>query len=193
MEHDQPNFDGVPFDQTTVAQELLNIDTKQRSNLFPWNGQFSPQLIEVLLRTYAPRNGLVLDPFAGSGTVLYEAGSRGIPVVGSEINPAACKMACIYGLLNVPVAQRKTLANRLESALQEHLPDQEPSLFSANGHATDKGVKESLVEIHRSLNDEPIRSILEALVRPLGLLRGRDRSEGLWRMGQTQVEDLESA
>src|SRR5205085_4029744 len=88
MDQDQPNFDGVALDRTTVAQELLNIDNKQRSNLFPWNGQFSPQLIEVLLRTYAPKNGLVLDPFAGSGTVLCEAGGLGMPVVGAEISRA---------------------------------------------------------------------------------------------------------
>src|SRR5713226_1208801 len=114
MQHHKPDFAGIPLDRTSVAQELLNIDNKQRSNLFPWNGQFSPQLIEVLLRTYAPKKGLVLDPFAGSGTVLYEAGSLGMPVVGAEINPAACKMAQIYCLMNIPIAKRKALANRLE-------------------------------------------------------------------------------
>src|ERR1700681_1906743 len=118
MEHSHPNFDQVPLDQATIPQALLNIDNKQRRNLFPWNGQFSPQLIEVLLRTYAPKGGLVLDPFAGSGTVLYEAGSLGLPAVGAEINPAACKMAQIYCLMNLSVAKRKALANLLEKALQ---------------------------------------------------------------------------
>src|SRR5260370_2118975 len=100
MEQDQPNFDGVRLDKTTIAQQLLNIDNKQRSNLFPWNGQFSPQLIEVLLRTYAPKKGLVLEPFAGSGTVLCEAGCLGLPVLGAGINPAACKMAPTSCLMN---------------------------------------------------------------------------------------------
>src|SRR5439155_13509392 len=108
--------DGVPLDRTTVAQKLLNIDNKQRSNLFPWNGQFSPQLIEVLLRTYAPKQGLVLDRFAGSSTVLYEAGCLGLPVVGAEINPAACKMAQVYCLMNLSLAQRRCTATQLEQA-----------------------------------------------------------------------------
>lgn len=164
MNHDQPNFDGVPLDRTTVAQELLNIDNKQRSNFFPWNGQFSPQLIEVLLRTYAPKQGLVLDPFAGSGTVLYETSLLGLPVVGTEVNPAACMMAQIYRLMNLPMASRKSLAKRVERALQECLPDREPSLFNTNGHTGDKGVKESLVEIHGGLNDDVARSLLEALI-----------------------------
>jgi SAM-dependent methyltransferase len=164
MEHEQPTFDGVPLDHNTVPQALLNIDNKQRRNLFPWNGQFSPQLIEVLLRTYAPTKGLVLDPFAGSGTVLYEAGSLGMSVVGSEINPAACKMAQIYCLMNLPVAERKTLANRLENVMQDHLPDQEPSLFSTNGHGKSMGVKETLVEIHSGLDNEATCAMLEALI-----------------------------
>jgi DNA modification methylase len=164
MEQDQPNFDGVPLDRTTVAQELLNIDNKQRSNLFPWNGQFSPQLIEVLLRTYAPKKGLVLDPFAGSGTVLCEAGRHELPVLGAEINPAACKMAQIYCLMGLSGARRKSLANRLEQLLQEYLPCREPSLFSTNGYATDEEVKESLVEICGAVSDEASRSMLEALI-----------------------------
>jgi hypothetical protein len=164
MSHDQANFDGVALDKATVAQALLNIDNKQRSNLFPWNGQFSPQLMEVLLRTYAPKKGVVLDPFAGSGTVLYEAGRLGMPVIGAEINPAACTMARIYCLMNIPAAQRKSLAAGLEKPLQECLPDREPSLFRSHEDGTDKGVKESLVEIHAGLINEAMRWMIEALI-----------------------------
>lgn len=164
MAYDQPDFDGVPLDRTTVAQELLNIDNKRRRNLFPWNGQFSPQLIEVLLQTYGPKQGLVLDPFAGSGTVLCEAGRLGLPVIGAEINPAACKMAQIYRLMNLPIAKRKSLANQVEKVLQERIPDRAPSLFSSNGHATDEEIKKSLIEIHGTLSDEAARSLLEALI-----------------------------
>ena len=77
MSDNVPGFDGVPLDTKTIPQDRLNIDNKQRSNLFPWNGQFSPQLVEVLLRTYAPPAGFVVDPFLGSGTVLHEAGRLG--------------------------------------------------------------------------------------------------------------------
>ena len=164
MEHEQPNFSGVPLDRTTVAQELLNIDNKQRSNLFPWNGQFSPQLVEVLLRTYSPMKGLVLDPFVGSGTVLYEAGRVGLPVVGAEVNPAACKMAETYRLMNVSFAHRSSLMKQLEGALQECLPARAPSLFWANGRATDEEVKTSLVELCDSQSDETARCVLEALI-----------------------------
>jgi len=192
MEYDRPDFDAVPLDRTTVAPELLNIDNKQRSNLFPWNGQFSPQLIEILLRTYAPKQGLVLDPFAGSGTVLYEAGSLGLPVIGAEINPAACKMAHIYRLMNLSVAQRKSLTNELETVLQERLPDRAPSLFGSNVYATDEEIKGSLIEIHGRLPDEAARLTLEALIVLVDFYQEvtEERVYGTWAKLKARVLSL---
>jgi len=56
-----------------LPQSVLNIEEKHRSNLFAWRGQFSPQLIDCLLDAYCPIDAIVMDPFSGSGTVLYEA------------------------------------------------------------------------------------------------------------------------
>jgi hypothetical protein len=192
MEYDQPDFDRVPLDRTTVAQALLNIDNKERSNLLPWNGQFSPQLIEVLLRTYAPKNGLVLDPFAGSGTVLYEAGSLAMPVVGSEINPAACKIAQIYCLINLPVAKRKILTARLERTLEDCLPESELSLFSMNGNGTQKCIKQALVEIHAGLDETAPRSLLEALIVLLDFYKDvtEEKVYGTWAKLKARVLSL---
>ena len=39
-------FSEIPIDHYSIAQSELNIDNKTRSNLFTWNGQFSPQFIE---------------------------------------------------------------------------------------------------------------------------------------------------
>ena len=154
----------MALDKTSVSQKLLNIDNKLRSNLFPWKGQFSPQLIEVLLHRYCPRNGLLLDPFVGSGTALYEAGTLGIAGVGAELNPAACTMARIYGLMNLTVATRKSVANRLETILQECIPDQRPGLFSTDGDSRHKDVKRSLIEVHDKLSGDEHRCLIEALI-----------------------------
>lgn len=48
-------FRGVPLNKTDIDQAKLNIEDNRRSNLFQWNGQFSPQFIEVMLQKYAPR------------------------------------------------------------------------------------------------------------------------------------------
>jgi adenine-specific DNA methylase len=94
------NIGGLPLNTTDIPQSLLNIENKDRSNLFPWRGQFSPQLVETILDKYARSGFHVLDPFAGVGTVLYEAGLKGLRASASEINPAACRMAYTYRFIN---------------------------------------------------------------------------------------------
>ncbi len=164
MELEQPDFDGVPLDEAMVPQALLDILDKRRSNLFPWNGQFSPQLIEILLGQYAPRSGLVLDPFAGGGTVLFEASRLGLASVGTEINPAACAMARIAELANLTLGKRRLLTSQLESTLQEKLPDEEPSLFHGGGPVASGEVRDAAVMIHEGLDDQKMRWMLEAIM-----------------------------
>jgi hypothetical protein len=59
----------------------------------PWIAGFSAQFVDDCLSKYLPRNGRndywVLDPFAGVGTTLVQAFSRGFNAVGFEINPYA--------------------------------------------------------------------------------------------------------
>ena len=45
-------FEKIPIDKTSIPQGELDIDNKTRSNLFAWNGQFSPQFVEALLNHY---------------------------------------------------------------------------------------------------------------------------------------------
>lgn len=35
-------FEAIPIDKFSIPQCDLNIENKTRSNLFAWNGQFSP-------------------------------------------------------------------------------------------------------------------------------------------------------
>jgi hypothetical protein len=107
----------VPLDTSEISQPVLNIENRSRTNLFPWNGQFSPLLIEALLARYAGKDAVVLDPFAGSGTVLCEAGRRQLRAVGAEINPAALRMASTYELINVPHAERSPLLRSLDDII----------------------------------------------------------------------------
>ena len=45
----------------SLSEDILNIKEKKRSNLFPWRGQFSPQLVEALLTAYSSKDDFVLD------------------------------------------------------------------------------------------------------------------------------------
>lgn len=102
-----------------LEQAKLDVVAKHRSNLFGWRGQFTPQFVEHLLDVFAPPDGLVADPFCGSGTVLLEAAARGLPAIGCELNPAAFAMSRFVALCNLPLVERKGLFRQVEDSLQD--------------------------------------------------------------------------
>lgn len=82
-------YSSVQINRTEIPQRDLNIEIKERSNLFKWRGQFSPQFIETLLNNYAKEDDIIFDPFLGSGTILYEACRKNISAFGTELNVSA--------------------------------------------------------------------------------------------------------
>lgn len=110
-------FEAIPIDKFSIPQCDLNIENKTRSNLFAWNGQFSPQFIETLLSNYAHDEDIVLDPFAGSGTTLCEAGRKGLSAYGMELNASAYYMAKTYELINRAIPERQSLILAIEHIL----------------------------------------------------------------------------
>ena len=98
---------------------LLNIEDKNRSNLFAWRGQFSPQLIQCLLDAYCPSGSVVLDPFSGSGTVLYEAALMSLAAFGFEINPAAWSFSKVYEFANASLRERKAAVAELRQRVED--------------------------------------------------------------------------
>ena len=107
----------------------LNVEDKNRSNLFSWRGQFTPQFIDYLLETYARPGQRVLDPFCGSGTVLQEAASHRLAATGLEIHPAAYAMAKFFSLSGLSHGSRRKVVKdasevlySVTSKLDEGLP-----------------------------------------------------------------------
>jgi len=96
-----------------LVADKLNVNKKLRSNLFKWRGQFTPQLVEYLLKEFAKANDVVLDPFAGSGTVLQESARMGLDAYGFEINPAAYAMSKFFTFSKFTNEQRKSLIDQV--------------------------------------------------------------------------------
>ncbi|HET6432972.1 DNA methyltransferase [Dyella sp.] len=112
----EPRLDEASFPVLELEGSRLNIIGKSRASRLPWRGQFSPQLIEYLLEKVCPDASVVLDPFCGSGTVLFEAAQRGSVGIGSEVNPAAWHLASLASLSGQPVAEFGRLKSALTSA-----------------------------------------------------------------------------
>ena len=83
-------------------------------------GQFSPGLIENILKVYCLQNSVVIDPFAGSGTVLLEAGYFSLEAYGCDINPVAWIFGKIYELINQP--EKKEILSQVRENLDKEFP-----------------------------------------------------------------------
>jgi len=132
-----------------LRPDLLNIEGKNRSNLFAWRGQFSPQLIEYLLNAYCHPGSVVLDPFAGSGTVLYEAAAMSLPAYGFEINPAAWCFSKLYEFTNTDTEERRQIINEL----QESLNKQFRFILFSDDHLDDNVVETKIASIGNLISD----------------------------------------
>lgn len=153
------------FDFEKIPRSKLNIENKSRSNLLPWKGQFSPQLVQVLLHHFADENSIIFDPFLGSGTVLYEAGLANLPAVGTEINPAAIALAQVYHFINSPMAERRCHVKKVELLLQHNFPIDMPLFAQQTGIKKDSDeLKSTLVRLSRQPLDYLQIQLLETLI-----------------------------
>lgn len=161
----------VGFDaEAPLPPEVLNISNKVRSNLFTWRGQFSPQLVEALIKTYGYKSEFVMDPFTGSGTVLYEAGRMGKMALGVEVNPAAAILARIYQMINVTMEQRRGYLSRLDQLLDFTLPESS-NLFTSGVLVSSSSLQNSLVSALTGLEPGPCRDLWSALIITLDFIQ----------------------
>lgn len=110
-------YKDIEIDYDVISQGELNIENKIRSNLFAWNGQFSPQFIEVLLDNYSKPTDVVFDPFLGSGTTLCESARKGLSAFGTELNASAYYMSKVYEIVNLNLEQRWAVLSAVEEVL----------------------------------------------------------------------------
>lgn len=136
-------FGEMLIDHTEIEQSLLDIDDRQRTSLFSWNGQFSPQFVEAMLRTYCKDGDLTYDPFAGSGTVVGESLRLGLGSFATELNPAAYHMTKIREMACLPFTERNAVLGSVEKQLLDFsdscdIPAALGALFRENeGYAKD--------------------------------------------------------
>jgi tRNA G10 N-methylase Trm11 len=62
-------------------------------SLCSYEGKMKPSLAHHLVKVFVPKGGRLLDPFAGVGTIPFEAALHGVKAYGFEISPAAFYIA----------------------------------------------------------------------------------------------------
>jgi DNA modification methylase len=83
------HFNRVPL-RNAGEEDLWTIESQSQAGR-EHPAVFPPLLVERCLAIGNPDNGPVLDPFAGSGTVLQVALGQGMPADGIDLNPAFCR------------------------------------------------------------------------------------------------------
>ncbi len=123
--------EGHPIDRSSIPQDELDLADRERTSLFPWRGQFSPGLVEVLLKNYSDKQDTILDPFVGSGTTLFEAARKSLSCIGSEINPAASEMSRVIHFVNQERSKREELLSEAKAIIDTYSPS---FLFDEDGY-----------------------------------------------------------
>ncbi len=84
--------------------------------MHPYKGKFHPKMVRALLNyIYPEEKGTILDNFAGSGTLLVEAGYLGLNSLGVEINPLSVLMS------NVKCQSIKIPSDKLRIAIRDYI------------------------------------------------------------------------
>lgn len=81
-------------------EELKTVNNPNSIHgIYPYRGKISALDADQILKQM-PRNSVVLDPFCGSGTIIYEGLKYGLSTIGTDLNPIAVFLS--KGKTNIP-------------------------------------------------------------------------------------------
>ncbi|RLE46062.1 hypothetical protein DRJ22_02930, partial [Candidatus Woesearchaeota archaeon] len=124
--------------------------------MHPYKGKFHPKMVKALLNYVYPKSkGIVLDNFAGSGTLLVEAASLGLDGLGVEINPLSVLMS------NVKCHSITIPLDKLKKAIEEYVKmvENEINYFVSSNNGQKLLIKNSLD--HAKIKEEARRALKE--------------------------------
>lgn len=83
-----------------AIEELKSVNNPNSIHgIYPYRGKISALDADQILKQI-PKDSVVLDPFCGSGTIVYEGLKYGHKTIGTDVNPIAIFLA--KGKVNVP-------------------------------------------------------------------------------------------
>jgi DNA modification methylase len=83
---------------------------KSVHGMYPYRGKISSLDAQKIVGQF-DKNATLLDPFCGSGTILYEGAKIGMDVIGFDMNPVAITIA--EGKLNIPRQKEEMITTAL--------------------------------------------------------------------------------
>lgn len=133
-EYERPVHELRPLSRKLVFERLQSV-TNPRSihGLYPYRGKMSPFDAMNIIRQL-PRNGCLLDPFCGSGTIVYESQRWGLTTYGVDNNPLACTLSRAKTQPFDRPSTLESLKRILEHAVDTRATHDTPDLVSRYFH-----------------------------------------------------------
>lgn len=120
-------------------------------SLCSYQGKMKPSLAHFLVKSFLPEQGKILDPFAGVGTIPFEASLQGHESYGFEISPAAMAIASAKVKKHDPQECERVL-----SRLADYIETQSVSEGEFN--------KASMVAFNKSIKDYYEKNTLKEIL-----------------------------
>jgi DNA modification methylase len=86
----ETRYNGHLKTEYALSRGLVSFQANKTRSVYRWykfKEAFSADLVEYLLTRYGVKKGVLLDPFAGSGTALFASSNTGIAAEGIELLP----------------------------------------------------------------------------------------------------------
>lgn len=86
----EARYNGHLKTEYALSRGLVSFQANKTRSVYRWykfKEAFSANLVEYLINRYGIKNGVLLDPFAGSGTALFASSSVGVSAEGIELLP----------------------------------------------------------------------------------------------------------
>jgi len=178
IDHEIESF---PLDKKTIPQIQLDLSNRVHTNHFLWRGQFSPELVEILLSTYSNKNSIILDPFVGGGTTLFESAYQSKSCYGVEINPSAYELSKTAHFANVPIQDRLNIISNASSILLDNCPQELSWLHTKNDMFIDEEKVniffKNVIEASKSYGEHERNFILNIIMRYYTLRKRKIRNK----------------
>jgi DNA modification methylase len=144
------------------------VDEQTKENLHsihPYPARFIPQIPRKALNLWAPKGGVILDPFAGVGTTLLESQLSGRKSIGIDSNPVAALVSQVktFPYTDLDLEYMQELVLNIENCLpkaklrQDLVPDDERFLSWFDSPVIDSVYKIKGLALNES---EPYKSFM---------------------------------
>ncbi len=93
FESETENVQNPPSRKRLSLRQFRKVSNPRSIHgIYPYRGKMSAIDASYVIKQL-PSNSILLDPFCGTGTILYEAQAHGLSAIGVDNNPLACTIA----------------------------------------------------------------------------------------------------